>query len=75
MAREHRQNAIQYLYLHLLTTKFVVRMLTLTQKCHISQISNEQKVRHSQADGRQTEQIRRVIQCKSYEQKIEIFKV
>ena len=31
MAREHRQNAIQYLYLHLLTTKFVVILLTLTQ--------------------------------------------
>ena len=36
MAREHRQNAIQYLYLHLLTTKFVAILLTLTQKCHIS---------------------------------------
>ena len=32
MAREHRQNAIQYLYLHLLTTKFVAILLTLTQK-------------------------------------------
>ena len=41
MAREHRQNAIQYLYLHLLTTKFVAILLTLTQKCHISQISND----------------------------------
>ena len=46
MTREHRQNAIQYLYLHLLTTKFVAILLTLTQKGHISQISNEQKVRH-----------------------------
>ena len=46
MAREHRQNAIQYLYLHLFTTKFVAILLTLTQKCHISQISNVQKVRH-----------------------------
>ena len=46
MAREHRKNAIQYLYLHLLTTKFVAILLTLTQKWHISQISNVQKVRH-----------------------------
>ena len=46
MAREHRHNAIQYLYLHLLTTKFVAILLTLTQKCHISQISDVQKVRH-----------------------------
>ena len=53
-AHEHRQNAIQYLYLHLFTTKFVVILLTLTQKCHISQISNVQKVRHFKqpaADG------------------------
>ena len=46
MTREHRQNAIQYLFLHLLTTKFVAILHTLTQKCHISQISNAQKVRH-----------------------------
>ena len=47
MARKHRQNAIQYLYLHLFTTKFVAVLLTLSQKCHISyQISNVQKVRH-----------------------------
>ena len=46
IAREHRHNAIQYLYLHLFTTKFVAILLTLTQKCHISQISNVQKVRH-----------------------------
>ena len=46
MAREHRQNAIQYLYLHLFTTKFVAILLTLTQKWHISYISNVQKVRH-----------------------------
>ena len=46
MTCEHRQNAIQYLYLHLFTTKFVAVLLTLTQKCHISQISNVQKVRH-----------------------------
>ena len=52
MAREHRQNAIQYLYLHLLTTKFVAILLTLTQKCHISQISNEQKVRHLEQPSR-----------------------
>ena len=45
MAREHRQNTIQYLYLHLFTTKFVAILLTLTQKYHISQISNVQKVR------------------------------
>ena len=43
--REHRQNAIQYLYLHLFTTKFFAILLTLTQKCHISRISNVQKVR------------------------------
>ena len=46
IAREHRQNAIQYLYLHLFTTNFVAILLTLTQKCHISQIANVQKVRH-----------------------------
>ena len=46
MALEHWQNAIQYLYLHLFTTKFVAVLLTLTQKCHISQISNVQKARH-----------------------------
>ena len=46
MASEHRQNVIQYLYLHLFTTKFVAVLLTLTQKCQISQISNVQKVRH-----------------------------
>ena len=34
MACEHQKNAIQYLYLHLFTTKFVVVLLTLTQKCH-----------------------------------------
>ena len=56
MARElHPQNAIQYciLYLHFFTTKFVTILLTLTQKCHISQISNAQKVRHLEqsADG------------------------
>ena len=43
MAREHRQNAIQYLYLHFL--QVCCDILTLTQKCHISQISNVQKVR------------------------------
>ena len=46
MAREHLQNAIQYSYLHLFTTKFVAALLTLTQKCHISQVSNVQKVGH-----------------------------
>ena len=54
MAREYRQNAIQYLYLHLFTTKFVAILLTLTQKWHISQISNGQKVRQLEqpaADG------------------------
>ena len=54
MAREHRQNAIQYLYLQLFTTKFAAILLTLTQKCHISQIPNVQKVRHLEqpaADG------------------------
>ena len=43
MAREQRLNAIQSLYLHLFTTKFVAVLLTLTQKCHISKISNVQK--------------------------------
>ena len=52
MAREHRQNAIQYLYLHLLTTKFVAILLTLTQKCHISKISKEHKVRHLEQPSR-----------------------
>ena len=67
MDREHRQNTIQYLYLHLFTTKFVAVLLTWTQKCHISQISNVQKVRHLEQpapDGRRTEQSRPVIQCK-----------
>ena len=67
MAREQRQNAIQYLYLHLFKTKFVAVLLTLTQKCHISQISNVQKLRHLEhpaADRWRTEQRRRVIQCK-----------
>ena len=57
-AREHRQNAIQYLYSHLFTTKFVAVLPTLTQKCHISQISNVQKVRHLEQpapDGLRTE--------------------
>ena len=40
------KNAIQHLYLHLFTTKFVAILLTLKQKCHISLISNVQKVRH-----------------------------
>ena len=71
-------SAIQYLYLHLFTTKFVAVLLTLTQKCHISQISNEQKVRHLEqpAPGEwRTEQSRLVIKCKYYEQKVDILKV
>ena len=66
MAREHQQNAIQYLCWHLFTTKFVAMLLSSTQKCHISQIPNVQKIRHLEqpADGRRTEQSRRVIQCK-----------
>ena len=36
MAREHRQNASQYLYLDLFTTKFVAIFLTLTQKSYLS---------------------------------------
>ena len=65
------------LYLHLFTTKFVVILLTLTQKYHISQISNIQKVTRLEqpADGWQIEQSCHVIQCKYYKQKIEIFKV
>ena len=66
IAREHRQNAIQYLYLHLFTTKFVAILLTLTQKCHISQISNVQKVRPLEQlapDGWQIEQSRHENQC------------
>ena len=54
MAREHRQNAIQYLYLHLFTAKFVAILLTFYTKCNISKISNVQKVRHLEqpaADG------------------------
>ena len=52
IAREHRQNAIQYLYLHLFTTKFVAILLSLTQKCRISEISNEQKARHLEQPSR-----------------------
>ena len=33
----------QYLYLHLFTTKSVAILLTLTQKCHMSQISKRTK--------------------------------
>ena len=53
MAREHRKIAIQYLYLPIFTSKFVAILPTLTQKFHISQISNVQKVRHLEqpADG------------------------
>ena len=57
MAREHRQNAIQYLYLHLLTTKFVVVFLTLTQKCHISEVSNVQKVGHLEQPARTDDEL------------------
>ena len=66
MAREHRQNAIQYLYLHLYN-KVCRDIAYFNTKCHISQISNVQKVRHLEqpaADRRRTEQIRRVIQFK-----------
>ena len=47
------------------------------KKCHICQISNVQKVRHIEQPAYRwrTEQSRRVIQCKLYEQKIDIFKV
>ena len=53
MANENQQNVIQYLYLHFFTTKFVAILLTVRQKCHISQISNVQKVKHLEqpADG------------------------
>ena len=61
-ARDHRQNATQYIYLHLFKTKFVAILLILTQKCHISQISNGQKVTHLEhpAVGRLIEQSRHV---------------
>ena len=67
MAREHRQNAIQYLYLHLFTTTFVAILLTLTQKCHISKVQTYKKVRHLEQpapDGWRTEQSRGEIKCK-----------
>ena len=40
-----KSDSMTYIYI-LLTTKFAAVLFTLTQKCHISQISNEQKVRH-----------------------------
>ena len=57
MAREHRQNAIQYLYLHLFTTKFVAVLLTLTQKCHIPQVLNIQKVGHLEQPARTDDEL------------------
>ena len=54
MAREHRQNAIQYWYLYLFTTKFVAVLLTLTQKCHISQIRTKSKTLRTAITGRMT---------------------
>ena len=57
MAREHRQNAIQYLYLHLFTKKFVAILLTLTQKCHISRVSNVQKERHLEQPARTNDEL------------------
>ena len=57
MAREHRHNAIQYLYLHLSTTKFIAVLLTITQKCHISQVSNVQKVGHLERPARTDDEL------------------
>ena len=57
MAREHRQNAIQYLYLHYFTTKCVAVLLTLTQKCNISQVSNVQKIRHLEQSARTDDEL------------------
>ena len=51
------KNAVQYLYLHLLTTKFVAILLTVTQKCHIFQILNEQKVRHLEQPSRREDEL------------------
>ena len=59
MAREHRLNAIQYLYLHLFTTKFVAVLLTLTQKCHISKVSNVKKVRHLEQSARMDDELKK----------------
>ena len=65
MAREHRQNAIQYLYLHLFTTKFVAVLLTLTQKSHISQVSNVQKVRHLEQPVRTDDELKKAAMLSS----------
>ena len=66
MARELRQNAIQYLYLHLFTTMFVAVLITLTQKCHLSGFKHTKSRTLTTAgtDGRRTEQSRLVIKCK-----------
>ena len=63
MARKHRQNAIQYLYLHLFTTNFVAKLRSVTKKWAISQISNVKKVRNIEqpTDQWRTEQSRLVI--------------
>ena len=51
------KSVIQYLYLHLFTTKFVAVLLTLTQKCHISQVSNVQKLRHLEQPARTEDEL------------------
>ena len=56
-----------YIYIALQQSLSRYCLITVTQTCHISQISNEQKVRHLEqpvSDGWRTEQSRRVIQCK-----------
>ena len=52
MAREHRQNAIQYLYFTSFNNKVFCDIAYFNTKCHISQISNEQKVRHLEQPSR-----------------------
>ena len=49
MARDHRRNAIQYIFVLIFTSFYnkVCRDIAyFNKKCHISKISNVQKVRH-----------------------------
>ena len=55
----------QYLYLHLFTTEFVGILLTLSQKCHFSQISNAQKVRHLEQLAEMDEELNKAAVCSS----------
>ena len=67
IGKKSKLNAPRKLIFTSFYNKFVTVLLTLTQKCHISQISNVQKVRHLEQPspgGLRTEQSRREIQCK-----------